>query len=188
MYWFQRALEVYKTRLGFKPRGFRAPLNEFSRHTLRYLIEAGIEYDSSLMGDDVPFLLKPSDGEGQVLEIPQCITNDDYPYFMHNWDLNYQMPITAPSRAKEVYLAEFDAAWAGGSYWLSVWHPMLWRPSRVQMLVEMIEYMIDKGGVWFTRLGEINDHVRSCIADGSWTARTDVLPYDESPIPELTKS
>ena len=58
LYWFERAIRAYEKRLGYRPRGFRAPLNEFSKFTLNNLIDAGIEYDSSLMGDDIPYLLK----------------------------------------------------------------------------------------------------------------------------------
>ena len=185
-YWFERALAAYDKCLGIRPRGYRAPLNEFSKQTLPLLIEAGIEYDSSLMGDDVPYLLNAPGVAGDVLEIPQAITNDDYPYFMHNWDLDYQMPMISPRQAKEIYLAEFDAAWTGGGFWMSIWHPMLWRPSRAMMLKEMIEYMLEKGGVWFATMGEINDHVRACIRDGAWSPRTDIIPFDQSPVEELS--
>lgn len=187
LYWFQRALDVHTTLLGKRPRGFRAPLNEFSKHTLGYLIDAGFEYDSSLMGDDVPYMLESRVSDGSILEIPQTITNDDYPYFMHNWDLNYMMPMVSPQQAMEIYLAEFDAAWEGGGFWMSIWHPMLWRPSRIKMLKEIIEHMISKGDVWFASLGEINDHVRDCTANGTWLPRADVLPFDVSPIAELSR-
>ena len=42
---------------GQRPRGFRAPTYRFSRHTLDLLVEEGIDYDASLMGDDIPYLL-----------------------------------------------------------------------------------------------------------------------------------
>ena len=85
-YWFEKAIRVYEKHLGYRPRGIRTPLNEFSKYTLDNLIEAGIEYDSSLMGDDVPYILASRNRPGSVLEIPQFIANDDYPQFMHNWD------------------------------------------------------------------------------------------------------
>lgn len=187
-YWFERALQAYRTCLGIRPRGFRAPLNEFSKNTLGYLIDAGIEYDSSLMGDDVPYLLTSRDRKQNVIEIPQCITMDDWPHFMHSWDLKYEMPISSPQRAREVFLSEFDAMWESGGLWMTVWHPFLTgRPARVKMLIEILEYMRSKGGLWFATLGEISDHVKECISNGSWSPRLDTLPYDESPIPELDR-
>jgi peptidoglycan/xylan/chitin deacetylase (PgdA/CDA1 family) len=186
-YWFERALRAYEKHVGYRPRGFRAPLNEFSKFTLDHLIEAGIAYDSSLMGDDVPYLLTSRNRPGSVLEIPQFIANDDYPQFMHNWDFGIEMTIQSPQRAKEVYLAEFDAQYESGGMWMTVWHPFLsGRTSRAKMLVEIIEYIMARGDVWFATMGEIHDHVQSCIASGKWSPRTDVLPFDVSPISELS--
>ncbi|NRG17753.1 polysaccharide deacetylase [Rhizobiales bacterium] len=186
-YWFERAVRAYEKHLGFRPRGFRAPLNEFSKHTLANLIDFGIEYDSSLMGEDVPYMLKSRERIGDVLEIPQFIANDDYPQFMHNWDFGIEMTVQSPQNAKNVYLAEFDAQYENGGMWLSVWHPFLsGRTSRAKMLIEILEYIMSKGDVWFATMGEINDHVRRCIADGVWTPREDILPYDTSPIIELS--
>jgi hypothetical protein len=32
-----------------------SPFRNFSKHSLRYLLETGFGYDSSLMGDDIPY-------------------------------------------------------------------------------------------------------------------------------------
>ena len=52
-------------------------------------------------------------------------------------------------------------------------------------ITKLIEHMHNKGGVWFATLEEISAHVRKVVADGSWTPRTDRLPYYDKPIPEL---
>jgi len=186
-YWFERALDAYDRCLGIRPKGIRCPLNEFSRHTLDNLIEAGIEYDSSLMGDDLPYLLESPNKPGTVLEIPQFIANDDYPQYFHNWDMGIELTIRSPQEAMSVFRAEFDAQYENGGLWLTVWHPMLsGRTARMKEIVGLLEYIHDKGDVWITSMGEINRHVRACVADGSWTPRTDRLPFDISPIPELS--
>ena len=59
-YWLGRGLDAYRKHLGAGPRGWRAPSFAFSKHSLRYLLEAGLEYDSSLMGDDIPYALRPT--------------------------------------------------------------------------------------------------------------------------------
>ena len=188
LYWLQRALACFDKYVGHRPKGYRAPLNEFSKHSLSHLLREGFEYDSSLMGDDLPYLLV--DEAGQLVELPQYIAMDDWPQFMHSWDLNYQMPIMPPDRAKELYLSEFDAMWeSGGGLWMTVWHPFLaGRPARIKMMIQMIEYMRARGRVWFATLGEINDHIRLLLASGRWKPRTDRLPYDVSPIRELART
>lgn len=187
-YWFERALRAYEKYVGYRPRGIRTPLNEFSKHTLDNLIEAGIEYDSSLMGDDVPYLLTSRNRAGSILEIPQFIANDDYPQFMHNWDFGIEMTIQPPSRARDVYLEEFEAQYESRGMWLTVWHPFLsGRVSRARMLIGIIEHILAKGDVWLATMSEINDHVRNCIADGSWSPRVDLLPFDQSPIAAFSR-
>ena len=183
-YALDRGLESFRKHTGSRPKGWRAPVNGFSGHSVELLVEAGFEYDSSLMGDDIPYVLEC--GIGSIVEIPMYVTADDWPHFMHSADLSFEMPISPPQDAKKVYLADFDAMWEHGGLWVGVWHPFLsGRIPRVQMMVEMIHYMRKRGGVWFATLGEINDHVRKTIAEGLWKPRIDAVPYDPRPISEL---
>jgi hypothetical protein len=98
------------------------------------------------------------------------------------------MPIAAPARAMEVFRAEFDAAWAHGGLWVSVWHPFVSaRLARFDAVIGLIDYMVAKGGVWFARLDEIHDHVKAVIAAGAWAPRIEDMPAYVSPIPELSR-
>ena len=72
LYWLGRGLEAYRKHVGAGPRGWRAPSFAFSKHSLRYLLEAGFQYDSSLMGDDIPYALR--DGNATLLEFPDSIS------------------------------------------------------------------------------------------------------------------
>ncbi|MFI4994943.1 MAG: polysaccharide deacetylase [Hyphomicrobiales bacterium] len=185
-YWLERGIAAYVKQVGKRPRGWRAPSFAFSKHSLAYLIAAGFDYDSSLMGDDIPYALK--DASGQLLEFPTDWTLDDWPHYVHNRDFHYMMPISAPQRAIEVFRAEFDAAWRYGGLWISVWHPFVsGRLSRLSAALELIAYMQAKGGVWFARLDEVCDHVKTLIAATAWQPRVEALPLYRSPIPEFAK-
>ena len=185
-YWLQRGVAAFQRHIGGRPRGWRAPSFAFSKHSLEYLIAEGFAYDSSLMGDDVPYLLRHK--TGSLLELPTDMCLDDWPHYMHNRDFRYMMPISAPSQAIEVYRAEFDSAWRHGALWVSVWHPFVsGRLARLDAVLGLIDYMDLKGGVWFASLAEIADHVQSLIAKGAWMPRTESLPLYDSPIPELAK-
>lgn len=186
-YWLLRGIAAFEKAAGRRPRGWRAPSFAFSKHSLRFLVKEGFDYDSSLMGDDVPYLLR--DSAGTLLELPTEWTLDDWPHYVHNRDLRYHMPISAPQRAIEVFKAEFDAAWRHGALWISVWHPFVsGRLARLDAVAQLIEHMQDKGGVWFARLDEICDHVQAEIATGAWRAREEQLPLYTSPIPEFNKT
>jgi peptidoglycan-N-acetylglucosamine deacetylase len=185
-YWLERGIAAFVNRFGLRPRGWRAPSFAFSKYSLRYLIDRGFDYDSSLMGDDIPYLLQ--DASGALLELPTQWTLDDWPYYMHNRDFNYMMPISAPQRALEVYRSEFDAAWTYGGLWISVWHPFLsGRPARLAAIIDLLEYMQSKGNVWFARLDEICDYVKKLVADIAWQPRVEHLPPYHSPLPELPR-
>ena len=182
LYWLERGIDAYRKRMGHSPTGWRAPSFAFSKYSLRYLIDAGFEYDSSLMGDDVPHLLK--NGADTLIELPTQWQLDDWPHYMHSRDFNMAMPISAPQRAVEVYRSEFDAAWEFGGIWISVWHPFVsGRPSRVMAIIELLEYMRDKGDVWFATTQQICDHVKTLLEGDDWKPRIEELPAYESPLP-----
>jgi hypothetical protein len=46
----------------------------------------------------------------------------------------------------------------------------------------MIEYMQQKGGVWFATMEEIARHAEACAAAGTWQPRSVRLPYYDGPI------
>lgn len=183
-YWLGRAIEVFEKYVGKRPVGYRAPSYRFSRNTLDLLLAYGFRYSASLMGDDVPYLL--SNGQNSLVELSSHYAMEDWAHYMVGRDFNYMMPIKAPSHAMDVFRAEFDAAWRHGALWLTVWHPFLsGRVSRLEAISDLIEYMHDKGDVWFATLEEITAHIERLIEDGTWTPRMDMLPQYPAPVPEL---
>jgi len=148
---------------------------------LDLLLEAGFHYDASLLGHDIPFLL--SNGRDDLVELPSDLSLDDWTQYVCIKEFGYMLPIAAPERAMEVFRAEFDAAWRHGGLWIAVWHPFVsGRASRCDAMVGLIEYMIEKGGVWFAKLDQIADHARKCLEAGSWVPRIDRLPYIDAPL------
>ena len=183
-YWFGRSVEVIKRATGRPPRGFRAPTYKFSRHTLDILLDHGLTYDASLMGDDIPYLIESS--KGSVVELSSHYALDDWPHYMASRDFNYFMSIKAPRHAMDVFLDEFEAMWEHGGLWVAVWHPFVsGRLARCVAVERLIEHMQRKGKVWFAALEDIAAHVRRVIAEGKWSPRVDRLPYYPGPIPEL---
>ena len=99
------------------------------------------------------------------------------------------MPISSPQRAMEVFGSEFDAAWEFGALWISVWHPALsGRLARFKAVLELLDYMHAKGGVWFARLDQVCDRVHKLMAEGRWTPRYETFPLYQSPLPKFSKA
>jgi peptidoglycan/xylan/chitin deacetylase (PgdA/CDA1 family) len=180
-YWMRRSIEIIEQHTGQRPRGNRSPLYNFSIHTAELLAEEGFLYDSSLMGDDVPYLLGTPKGE--LVELPVSWATDDWPPYVHSIDLDYMFQILPPDRAMEVFMAEFEAArTVGGALWIGVWHPFVsGRLSRWLRIEKMIDYMLGTGEVWFARLEDIAGHVLALRARGEYDIRVDRLPYYERP-------
>lgn len=185
LYWMQRSIDVITRFTGQRPRGNRSPLYNMSAQTPGLLAAEGFLYDSSLMGDDIPYILAPP--EGEVMELPVSWATDDWPPYVHSIDLNYMFQVMAPDRAMEVFMAEFHAMRrAGGGLWIGVWHPFVsGRLSRWQRIEQMIEEMQATGEVWFATLEEIARHCRSQHDAGKVSLRRQPLPYYDgaSPLP-----
>lgn len=182
-YWMQRSIEVIERFTGKRPRGNRSPLYNMSDRTPGFLAEEGFLYDSSLMGDDVPYILAPP--EGELVELPVSWATDDWPPYVHSIDLDYMFQILPPDRAMEVFMAEFEAMrTVGGGLWIGVWHPFVsGRLSRWLRIERMIEEMQATGDVWFATLEEIAAHCLAVEAEGKLRLRRQSLPHYGGKIP-----
>ncbi len=165
-----RGLEIAEKLLGERPVGWRAPLYGFSDRSAELLASRGFLYDASLMGDDVPYVLRTPAGD--LVELPSEWANDDWPQYAVVPDLDYEMQVRAPERAGEVYRAELDAAHTHGGLWISVWHPNIsGRLARVRTVIDLLEDILDRGDVWLAPLREIAAHANECAERGTFDPR-----------------
>jgi peptidoglycan-N-acetylglucosamine deacetylase len=176
-----RGIDAIVKATGQKPRGYRAPSYGFSRHTLELLLDSGFGYDASLLGGDIPYLIASKNR--QLIELPSDLTADDWMHFASIKDFGWNMPIVSPEAGFNVYRAEFDAAWRHGGMWIGVWHPFVsGKASRCDAMISFIEYMREKGGVWFARMDELAQYVQTLIQLGQWSPRVETLPYYDEPL------
>lgn len=174
----QAGIRALVDTTGAAPRGYRAPSYGFSPDTLKLLLDAGcFTYDSSLLGDDIPYLLEDPEGQGSLLELPVDVGLEDWPLYMGYPEFGGWNAVAPPARAVETFKCEFEAAWRHGGLYAPVWHPFVsGRPSRVDAIWDLIEHMQAKGEVWFATLEEIASHIQGLIDDGSWTPRARPTP------------
>jgi peptidoglycan-N-acetylglucosamine deacetylase len=174
-YWLDRSIDVIKRMTGKAPRGWRAPLYNFSNHSAELLVERNFVYDASLMGDDVPYIVKTKNG--RLVAIPSHWGLDDWPQYVQSMDLNYMMPIRAPRHGFEIYAQEFDAAYAYGGLWVPVVHPFATgRLARWHVFAEFLEKILVRGDVWFAPMEEIAAYVNKLIAEGAYKPRIVEMP------------
>lgn len=173
---FEKALTIHLKRIGKAPRGYRAPVYNITQQVIDLLIEHKFLYESSLMADDIPYLMKTKAGE--LWEAPVHWGTDDWPPFAHYAEIDYMMPVKAPSDGLKAFWEEFDAQYEAGGFWMGIWHPFLTgRLARWRQVEQWLEHTLKTKSVWFAPLEEIIAHVKQVSDNGSYTPRIENLPY-----------
>jgi peptidoglycan/xylan/chitin deacetylase (PgdA/CDA1 family) len=152
-----RAMDVLEKLSGTRPTGIRTPSWDFSGHTLDVIRELGFRYDSSLMADDEPYLIRAGGGDTGILEIPVEWIRDDAPYFMMERYASLR-PYMPPRSALQIWVDEFEAARAEGGLFQLTLHPhIIGHRSRLVVLRELIEHIRRHDDVWFATHAQIAD-------------------------------
>lgn len=179
-YWFDRALAAHETATGRRPRGYRAPVYNVTQGVVDLLVDRGFLYDSSLMADDIPYVMRT--GAGELYEVPVHWGTDDWPPFAHYAEIGYMMPVRGPSAGLEAFFEEFEAQYEAGGMWMAIWHPFLTgRLARWARVERWLEDVLETKSVWFAPLEEIVAHVQGLRERGEYEPRIDELPYYDRP-------
>jgi peptidoglycan/xylan/chitin deacetylase (PgdA/CDA1 family) len=156
---FERANEVFEDILGESPVGYRTPAADTAERTLRLLVESDLTYDSTLMGNDVPYFLE-YDGR-RIVELPFHWSTDDAAYFTFNMfpTISHQSGIDSQADVYDNWRAEFDACYERGLLFTLVTHPqIIGRPQRIHMYERLLQYITGHADVWVARPRDIARH------------------------------
>ncbi|GEM33523.1 polysaccharide deacetylase [Nocardia neocaledoniensis NBRC 108232] len=156
---FVRALEVFAAQ-GIPISGHRAAMWSASEETLSLVAEYGLTYDSSLMGDDRPYLV-PGAGE-PVVELPVHWSLDDWEQYAFLPEPRIGSVIEEPDKVERMWRAELDGMRHYGCLFNLCLHPFLTgRPSRMLVLRRLIEHARDCGDVTFARCRDVAEWARA---------------------------
>jgi peptidoglycan/xylan/chitin deacetylase (PgdA/CDA1 family) len=153
----RRTTETIAEVIGHAPAGWRSPSGLTTVNTLGLLRDAGYLYDSSFGDEDVPYLLRTSpDSDHEIVELPWSWALDDAAYYA------YPGAIRRPSDVADLWVEEFDAAYAMTGNFMLVCHPRYsGRPARIGALERLIEHVKMNDGIWFARCEEIAQAARA---------------------------
>jgi peptidoglycan-N-acetylglucosamine deacetylase len=161
----ERATEVLEPLTGTRPVGYRAPWWQLSLQSPELLAGAGFRYDSSLMDDDVPYLLD-SDA-GTLVELPVHWSFDDWEQYGFFIDPPLGDSLEPPGKLLEIWQGELEAFREEGCLQVLTMHPFLsGRPARSRNIGRFVAFARELGGVWFAPAGEIAEHARG-VLEGS---------------------
>lgn len=172
----ERGIEALVSVTGHQPVGFRAPLWDLSTRTIDLLVEYGFSYDSSMAGNDFsPYWCRSRDVASSdepfvfgdtvdLVELPVSWHLDDVPFF----EFVPGVPnLTGLGRTEDVldtwkreftYLSET----VGRGCMVVTMHPQsTGRGSRIGLLGNFIEFVVDQGGAQFVRADAIANGFRA---------------------------
>jgi peptidoglycan/xylan/chitin deacetylase (PgdA/CDA1 family) len=178
---FERALAALE-RVGVRPKGHRAAMWEASWGTLALVAEYGLEYDSTLMDDDKPYLLETE--RGTIAELPPHWSLDDWEQYAFLPRPPIGANIESPAKVLDLWTNELDAMRRHGCLFMLTNHPFLsGRPGRVETLRKLVEHALERGDVEFVTAAEVAARVRE---DPQATTRTlRPVQVDAAIYPEL---
>jgi len=176
---FERALEAL-ARFRVEPKGFRCPSWEPAWRTPALVAEYGLEYDSSLMDADTPYLLQTDAGD--IVELPVHWSLDDWEQYAYLPRPPFKSPIESPQKVLDLWISELDAMRRYGCIFVLTCHPFLsGRPHRVEVLRALIEHALETQDVEFVNGREAARRARA--DDGLPRRRLEPVVVDENVYP-----
>jgi peptidoglycan/xylan/chitin deacetylase (PgdA/CDA1 family) len=145
-------LGILASRLGVRPAGYRSPSWDVNVWKPDLLKRHGFLYDSSLMGNDVPYDVPTT--QGPLTEVPVQWLLDDAPLFRHVYGATNA--IADPGRVLQMWSKEFAAMHVENGCFVLTCHPFVsGRASRIALLDDLLTFMRRARGVWFTTCEEV---------------------------------
>ena len=147
-----RGTKSIETITGERPKGYRSPSWELSAHSLELLTNHEFIYDSSLMGDDAPYIVNSEANGKTIVELPIHWLLDDAPNFVYAPVANRLGPMRNPEEVYGTWAAEFEGLYRYGRAFTLTMHPQyIGRPGRLLMLERLIEHIKTFPNVEFMR-------------------------------------
>ncbi|MGV9974944.1 polysaccharide deacetylase family protein [Nocardia beijingensis] len=172
---FLRALDVFAQQ-GIEIAGHRAAMWSASRETLGLVAEFGLRYDSSLMGDDRPYLVATP--HAPVVELPVHWSLDDWEQYAFLPEPRIGSVIESPIKVEEMWRCELRGARHYRSLFNLCVHPFLTgRPGRIMALRGLLRYAQECADVRFARCRDVAEWAK----EDSSTPRRPLPAYSLDP-------
>lgn len=149
----RQSAQVLEGITGTRIQGWRCPDYRISPQTLDILAEEGLEWDSSLLNDDLPYLFQC--GARRLLEIPFTTSTADktyvgYPYpqrggpdgLANVWNNEFEVLYGESERSARFLILSLQT-WATG------------RPAPLRILRQFLERLVGHEEFWFARCSDI---------------------------------
>ena len=141
-----RCETLIKDLTGQSMAGHRGPGGVIHDYSLRLFLEHGYLYSSNWRDSDGPFIHTIDGRPVPLVELPKDSIFDDTAYDFYTDSAPERYELKSPREMLEIWKDEFDSLAAEGRMINFVLHPQfIGRASRVNMLSELIGYMLSHG-------------------------------------------
>ncbi len=145
----RRALDTLHDLGGGRVTGYRSPSWDMTDAAFDVLLELGLAYDSSMMGDDRPYRL------AGITEVPVSWALDDAPFYRYVGGPDPGHPPHRPREVVQRWADEVDAAARYGTLAVLTVHDWLsGRPAAAAALADLLAH-VRESGVWIATVAEI---------------------------------
>ena len=152
----EKGISILQGITGEAPKGYRSPSWELSEHSLGFMSSLGFQYDTSLMGDDAPYVLEAIGSDKPMVELPIHWLLDDAPNFVYAPVANRLGPMRNPEEVFGTWAAEFEGLYRYGRSFHLTMHPQyIGRPGRLLMLERLIDHIRSFPNVEFMRCQDV---------------------------------
>jgi peptidoglycan/xylan/chitin deacetylase (PgdA/CDA1 family) len=141
--------------------GWRCPVVQPSKNTLKILCDEGFVWDGDFLNYDLPYMLDI--GDKHLVEIPYTFSTDDFPFLygaVKQEVGGFPGPRQTPSALYQLWKDEFDVLYAESATKPKMFafqqHPLIaGRAHRSLYYDRILEYIKRHEGVWFARCSEV---------------------------------
>lgn len=148
----KNVIDTITQATGTRPRGWLSPALSETFNTPDLLAEAGIEYTANWVNDEQPYPMRVK--QGSLVSLPYAIEINDIPAFL---DLKQSGEQFATMIRDTFDVLHEDAAGSARVMAISI-HPFLiGHPHRSRPFERALQYIKDRGDVWFATGSEILD-------------------------------
>ena len=143
----EMGFDALKRRLGVVPKGYRAPVGEFTEQQRVSLKRHGIIYTSSFRDDVRPYRHRLADGTQGCIELPVTSSYDDW---MHGLSARFSPRSIFPKEhVLSMWKDDLDETRDWGAMVTTVLHPQVsGRPMRLRLLRSFLEYAKSCPDLW----------------------------------------
>jgi peptidoglycan/xylan/chitin deacetylase (PgdA/CDA1 family) len=146
---------------GARIRGWRCPIVQPSRNTLKILVDEGFLWDGDFLNYDLPYMLDI--GDKTLVEIPYTFSTDDFPFIYGavRQDFGgFPGPRQTPAALFQLCKDEFDVLYAESAKTPKMFafqqHPLIMgRAHRSLYYDRLLQHIKSHEGVWFATCSEV---------------------------------